>query len=176
MTDITRHSGPLVVVMGPAGCGKSTVGAALAQRLYVPFHDADDLHPTENTEKMRRGIPLSDEDRWPWLRAVGMRIQERRSAGAVMACSALRRSHREVILEEAPGAFFVQLQADKTLLASRMATRDHFMPLALLDSQLATLEDLAPSEPGVIVSAAWRLDRIVAVGQDAVQASRTVRA
>ncbi|MCS0499427.1 gluconokinase [Protaetiibacter mangrovi] len=135
-------SGP-VVVMGVSGSGKSTVGALLAGRLGWVFVDGDELHPSANVAKMAAGIPLDDDDRWPWLDAVG----ERLAAGpVVVACSALRRAYRDRLRAAAPGVRFVLLDGTRELLAARMSSRHHFMPETLLDSQLATLERPDPDE------------------------------
>ncbi|WP_345064332.1 gluconokinase [Leifsonia kafniensis] len=145
---------PLIVVMGVSGCGKSTLGALIADRLALPFIDADSLHPTSNVAKMAAGTPLTDDDRWPWLARVGQVLTDgrRTGAGAVVACSALKRSYREAILAEAPGVLFVHLNGTKEVLSARLQGRSgHFMPSGLLDSQLATLEELAADEPGVVV-------------------------
>jgi len=134
--------------MGVSGSGKSTVGALLAQRLGVPFVDGDVLHPPANVAKMAAGIPLDDDDRAPWLDAVGARLAE---GDVVVACSALRRAYRERLRSAAPATRFVLLHGTRELLASRVATRlDHFMPATLLDSQLATLE-LPDATEGVCV-------------------------
>jgi carbohydrate kinase (thermoresistant glucokinase family) len=143
---------PLVVVMGVSGSGKSTVGALLADELGIPFADADDLHPAANVAKMSSGEPLTDDDRWPWLAAVGDALAAAAGTGLVMACSALRRSYREAILDRAPDAVFVLLHGPRELLAERIGGRaGHFMPTTLLDSQLATLEHFDPDEPGHVV-------------------------
>ncbi len=147
---------PLIVVMGVSGAGKSTIGAGLAASLAVPFVDADDLHPVANVEKMAAGIPLSDDDRWPWLDRVGAELSARAATGAVIACSALKRVYRDAIRVRAPTALFVLLSGTHELLAARMARREnHFMPPALLASQLETLEQLADGEHGMVV----RVDR-----------------
>ncbi|WP_226531678.1 gluconokinase [Microbacterium paraoxydans] len=139
-----------IVVMGPSGCGKSTVGRALADRIGARFIDADDLHPLSNVEKMAAGVPLDDEDRMPWLALVGRTLQ--REDRIVVACSALRRVYRDTIRTEAPEAFFAELVVDRTALEERVRSRaDHFMPPALLASQLQTLEPLQGDEPGVRV-------------------------
>ena len=144
---------PLIVVMGVSGSGKTTVGTALAAELGVPFMDADDLHPPANVAKMAAGHPLNDDDRWPWLARVGAELSRAEGTGLVIACSALKRTYREAILAVEPRARFVELDGSRELLVSRMAhRRGHFMPVSLLDSQLATLEPLAADEPGVIVS------------------------
>ncbi|NEM90721.1 gluconokinase [Galbitalea soli] len=152
----------LIVVMGVSGSGKSTVGAALASRLRVPFVDADDLHPAANVAKMAAGHPLTDEDRWPWLDRVAATLAGGASTGMVVACSALRRVYRERISAGAPGVRFVELEGSRALLEERMRGRhDHFMPTSLLDSQLATLESLAVDEPGIVVAIDQSLEEIV---------------
>jgi gluconokinase len=154
---------PLLVVMGVSGSGKSTVGSALAAELGVPFVDADDLHPVANVEKMASGIPLTDDDRWPWLRLVGERLSGAGTTGMVVACSALKRAYRDAIRAEAPGVRFVFLDASRALLEARVANRPtHFMPASLLDSQLASLEPLAPDEPGITVAPDLRSVDLVA--------------
>lgn len=158
----TATSGPRVVVMGASGCGKTTVGWMLARLLDVPFIDADGLHPAANVAAMASGMPLSDDDRWPWLEIVGAEIAGS-AQGAVVACSALRRAYRSVIRGAAPGTVFVHLDGTRDQLAARMAARiDHFMPPSLLDSQLATLERLGEDEVGVTLDIALAPDRIAA--------------
>lgn len=142
---------PEIVVMGPSGSGKSVIGALLAERLALPFVDADDLHPAANREKMTAGIPLDDDDRMPWLDVVGRTIADR-PGGVVVACSALRRRYRDRIRAAAPEVAFVELVAGEEVLAERMRTRHHFMPPALLESQLAALEPLSADERGVRVA------------------------
>lgn len=138
--------------MGVSGCGKTSVGIALAAALGVPFQDADDLHPAANVVKMAAGIALTDDDRMPWLALVGAELAAA-SEGLVIACSALKRVYREAILAAAPATRFVLLDGSRALLETRVEHRHgHFMPASLLDSQLATLERLAPDEPGVTVS------------------------
>lgn len=143
---------PLVCVMGVSAAGKSTVGAALADAIGVPFADADALHSEANRAKMAAGTPLTDDDRWPWLDAVGGRFHESADQGLVMACSALRRIYRDRIRAVAPDVLFVHLHGSKDLLSQRAGARtDHFMPASLLDSQLATLENLESDEAGMTV-------------------------
>lgn len=152
--------------MGVSGSGKSTVGELLAERLDVPFTDADDLHPITNVDKMSKGIPLDDDDRWPWLAVVGQTLAQATRSGLIVACSALRKSYRDAIRREAPGTSFVHLTGSRDLLASRLGKREsHFMPASLLDSQLDALEPLAPEE-GITVDIAGRpadiVERIIA--------------
>jgi carbohydrate kinase (thermoresistant glucokinase family) len=157
------HRPPLIVVMGVSGSGKSTVGALLADRLHVPFLDADDLHPITNVDKMTAGVPLTDEDRWPWLEKVGEAMASASGTGIVVACSALKRSYRDAIRSEAPEAYFVYLDGSRELLASRLGSREgHFMPATLLDSQLDALEPLGDGEPGIVISVDHSPENIVA--------------
>ncbi|HEX5091528.1 MAG TPA: gluconokinase [Burkholderiales bacterium] len=128
----------IVVVMGVSGCGKSTVGALLAQALGAEFLDGDDFHPPENVAKMAAGTPLTDADRAPWL--AGLNAELRRRRHAVLACSALKESYRAA-LREGVACRFIHLRGSRELIASRMAARRHrYMPAALLDSQYAALE------------------------------------
>lgn len=154
---------PLLVVMGVSGSGKSTVGELLATTLGVPFADADDLHSEANVQKMAAGHPLNDDDRWPWLHSVGEELRRAGSHGLVMACSALKRTYRELIIAAAPRTQFVFLDGERAVLEQRLGLRHgHFMPADLLDSQLATLQPLAPDEPGFTVSFEPSPARVVA--------------
>lgn len=149
--------------MGVSGSGKSTVGSRLAEELAVPFLDADDLHPPANVDKMAAGVPLTDDDRWPWLAKVGQALAAASGTGLVVACSALKRSYRDAIRAQAPGTVFVHLTGSRELLSSRLSHREgHFMPASLLDSQLATLQPLEPDEGGVTVDVGGSADDIVA--------------
>jgi carbohydrate kinase (thermoresistant glucokinase family) len=144
---------PLLVVMGVSGSGKSTVGELLATSLGVPFADADDLHSPANVRKMAAGHPLTDDDRWPWLRRVGAKLRQAEPGGLVMACSALKRAYRGVLREEAPRTMFIFLDGSRELLEGRLERRhDHFMAASMLDSQLDTLEPPGEDEPGITVS------------------------
>ena len=160
---MTGSPTPLVVVMGVSGSGKTTVGRALAQRLDLEFVDGDDLHPPQNVERMRRGQPLDDAARMPWLREVGDWLHEHTGSGGVVACSALRRTYRDLLRADAPGAWFLHLHGSPQVLRRRMRTRPgHFMPETLLDSQLRTLEPLQPDEPGLVVDVDRPVDAVVA--------------
>ncbi|MCR6030388.1 gluconokinase [Nocardioides sp. zg-579] len=162
--------GHLLVVMGVSGSGKSTVGAALARRLGVPFADADDLHPAANIAKMSRGEPLDDGDRRPWLEEVG-RWLARHLDGGVMSCSALKRAYRDQLRHHAPATTFVLLDGDPDVIARRQSVRaGHFMPASLLTSQLATLEPLEPDEGGIVLDVDQGVDAIVQAYLDAVEA------
>jgi gluconokinase len=142
----------VVVVMGVAGTGKTTVGQLLADAMDVPYAEADAFHPPANVARMSAGIPLDDDDRAPWLDAIGGWARNRAGRGGVVSCSALKRAYRDRLRRAAPDIRFVHLTGDRSLIRSRMAERSgHFMPLELLDSQFATLEPLQPDEPGVAV-------------------------
>jgi len=135
--------------MGVSGSGKSTIGAALARALGIDFVEGDEYHPTENVKRMAAGIPLTDDDRAPWLRALARRIREAKDAGAglVMSCSALKRSYRDILRADVAELRFVFLEGQRALIAERFAgRRGHFMPPSLLDSQFATLEEPSPDE------------------------------
>ncbi|MEV7858834.1 gluconokinase [Streptomyces hirsutus] len=142
----------VVVVMGVAGTGKTTIGPLLAARYGVPYAEGDDFHPPANIAKMSAGTPLDDEDRWPWLDAIGEWAHGRAGLGGVVSSSALKRSYRDRLRAAAPGVVFVHLTGDRALIEDRMSHREgHFMPTALLDSQFATLQPLEPNEAGVAV-------------------------
>ena len=154
-----------MVVMGVSGSGKTTVAVGLAERLGWEFAEGDDFHPEENVAKMRAGIPLDDEDRWPWLRAVAEWIGERERAGrsVVVTCSALRRSYRDVLRDGHPSVWFAHVTVDPEVLRERLSRRTgHYMPASLLDSQLATLEPLQDDEPGMAVSGDGPPESVVA--------------
>ncbi|WP_407560273.1 gluconokinase [Streptomyces sp. 184] len=143
-----------LVVMGVSGAGKTTVARLLSDRLGWAFAEADDFHPRTNIEKMRAGTPLTDADRGPWLRAIAAWLAARADAGenAIVTCSALKRAYRDVLRDAGPRVRFVHLHGDHDTLARRIGGRSgHFMPPALLDSQLADLEPLGPEEDGVVV-------------------------
>ena len=139
----------LYVVMGVSGSGKTVIGTALARALGVEFVEGDDYHPAENVKRMAAGIPLTDDDRALWLRALAARLREAKDAGTglVMSCSALKRSYRDVLRAQAPEVTFVFLKGRRDLIAERIAGRHgHFMPPSLLESQFAALEAPSPDE------------------------------
>ncbi len=145
----------VVVIMGVSGSGKSTIAAMLALRLHWEFADGDWFHPASNVEKMHAGIPLTDDDRWPWLAAIADWIDRTRRRGehSVLACSALKRSYRDVLIGNRPDVRLVFLKGAEALIARRIATRhEHFMPQSLLHSQFEALEEPGPAENPVIVS------------------------
>lgn len=140
----------VIVVMGVAGTGKTTIGPLLAARLGVPYAEGDGFHPPANVAKMAAGIPLDDEDRRPWLDAIGAWAHGRAGRGGVVSCSALKRAYRDRLRAAAPGIVFVHLTGDRSLVEDRMAHRQgHFMPTVLLDSQFATLQPLERDETGI---------------------------
>lgn len=147
--------------MGVSGSGKTTLGAALAQRLRVPFADADDFHPEANVEKMAAGLALDDEDRRPWLDAIGAWLAGHPSGG-VVACSALRRAYRDRLRGYADGLTCIHVHGDREVIERRVASRTgHFMPPSLLESQLETLETLEPDEAGFAVDLDRPVDDLV---------------
>ncbi|WP_244971423.1 gluconokinase [Paramicrobacterium chengjingii] len=154
---------PLIVVMGVSGCGKSTIGAALADKLGIDFIDGDRLHPQTNVQKMSHGIALNDSDRLPWLADIGRTLRDYRDSGLVLACSALKRIYRDAIRWEVPNVIFVHATGDADLIAQRQSSRHgHFMPASLLESQLSTLQALSPDEIGFEVDIRDAVTAIVA--------------
>ena len=154
--------------MGVSGCGKTTIGDLVARELGIPFVDGDSLHPPENVAKMAAGRPLTDEDRWPWLATVSAELAKVGDGGMVLACSALRRRYRDAIRASAPDTVFRHLHGSKEVLGQRLESRSgHFMPPALLESQLATLEPLEADEAGRVVDIAASVPDVVqaAVGE-----------
>jgi gluconokinase len=152
-----------LIVMGVSGCGKSFIGAKVAQALGCVFEDGDDFHPASNIEKMASGKPLTDDDRWPWLDVLREHIvlNQSQTACYVLACSALKQSYRDRLRgDDSPETLsFVYLEGSKELIRQRMEARDHFMPPALLDSQFATLEK---PEDGMAIDIELTPDEIVA--------------
>jgi gluconokinase len=154
----------VAVMMGVTGCGKSTIGTLLAIRLHWEFEDGDWFHPAHNIEKMQSGEPLTDEDRGPWLKAIAEFIDETRRAGnhAVVACSALKRRYRELIIGNRPDVQLVYLKGEMALIARRIAARhEHFMPTSLLQSQFDALEEPGPDENPIVMSIEPRPREIV---------------
>jgi carbohydrate kinase (thermoresistant glucokinase family) len=155
--------------MGVSGSGKTTIARALAREEGWILLEGDQFHPASNVAKMKAGAPLSDEDRWPWLRAIAAREDELLAAGqsAAVACSALKRAYRDILIGSRPDTLLVYLCGSKALIAERMAARrDHFMPPALLDSQFATLEEPSPDEHPIIVDIGGQPDAVI---QDAIR-------
>jgi len=142
--------------MGVSGAGKSTIAAMLAVRLGWTYEDADWFHPPANIEKMHSGRPLTDNDRWPWLEAVAAWIDETRRAGrhGVIACSALKRAYRDVLIGGRADVRLVYLRGDRDLIARRTSLREghHFMPASLLDSQFASLQEPGEDEHPIVIS------------------------
>lgn len=154
MSAATPAPAPLVVVMGVSGSGKTTIGTLVAHELGVEFIDGDSLHPIENVEKMASGTPLDDDDRAPWLEIVGRTLHEHgeRGNGLVVACSALKRMYRDQIRSQSPAALFLHLSGSLEVLTRRIEGRSgHFMPAALLQSQIDTLEPLTADEDGYVL-------------------------
>lgn len=161
-----------LVVMGVSGCGKSTVAAALAQRLGLEMVDGDDLHLPESVAKMRSGIPLQDQDRWPWLARIGQYLSQAHGPGRVVACSALKRAYRERIRQQAGAVCFVFLNGDFELIEKRMQQRvGHYMQPGLLTSQFQALELPQADETDVITLAITApVDELVTQALAALQA------
>jgi gluconokinase len=153
----------MLVVMGVSGSGKSTIARRLADALGYAFLDGDNLHPPANIARMSAGVPLEDADRVPWLDAIAAWMEGELAAGhsAVVACSALKRAYRERLRRVGPTVRFVYLQVAHDELARRMRGREHFMPPALLGSQLATLEEPGSDEPALRVDANGTVDQVV---------------
>jgi gluconokinase len=173
-----RNSTPaaILIVMGVSGCGKTTIGNLLAQRLGWTFKDADWFHPASNIDKMEKGIPLTDDDRWPWLEKIAVWIGNACRSGerGVIACSALKRRYRDILIGDRDAVRLIYLKGDETLIARRVATRhEHFMPPDLLHSQFVALEEPGPDENPVIVSIEPTPDEIVSRILSALEIDRT---
>lgn len=165
-----------VVVMGVSGSGKTTMACGLAERLGWEYAEGDDFHSAANVAKMSSGVPLDDEDRWPWLHAIARWIGEHEATGrcAVVTCSALRRSYRDLLRDGHPSVWFAHVTVAPDVLAHRLANRrGHYMPATLLASQLAILEPLQPDEPGIAVTADGPREQVL---DDVLAAIRARRA
>jgi gluconokinase len=169
---VSRPTPIAIVVMGVSGCGKTSVGRALAARLGARFVDADDFHPPANVEKMRAGVPLDDADRAPWLARLNavMRHSVAKGESVVLACSALKRRYRDALAERLPGLRVVHLSGSYELVASRVAARRHrYMPASLLASQFEALE---PPEDAVVVDIAGCVGEVVEAALRGLAAAR----
>jgi gluconokinase len=167
-TDASTVAAPVVpsvlLLMGVSGCGKSTIGTQLALQLHWTFEDGDWFHSAHNVDKMHGGHPLTDEDRWPWLHAIAEYIDATRGSGnhAIVACSALKRSYRAILVGKRLDVRLIYLKGDMALIARRIATRhEHFMPETLLKSQFDALEEPGPDENPIVVGIAPRPHEIV---------------
>jgi gluconokinase len=174
-----RPVAPLVIVMmGVSGSGKTTIASAVGERLGLDVLEGDKYHPAANIAKMKSGIPLNDADRLPWLRAIAAAIDAELAAGhsAIVACSALKHSYRDILIGPRANVVLVYLQGSMELIGERLrARKGHFMPPGLLGSQFATLEEPGPDENAIIVPIAPPPDRIVAAVIDAMQQRGLIR-
>jgi gluconokinase len=168
---------PLIVVMGVAGSGKTTIASGLAEKLGVPFVEGDSLHPTANVKKMAGGVPLTDDDRWPWLEAIGERMEVERVTGhgVVVSCSALKHVYRDCLRKKVNGKVqFILLDGSRELITDRMKQRKgHFMPPALLDSQFATLEKPTPDEHAVVLDISHAVPALLAEAARSIASATT---
>ncbi|MEV2239181.1 gluconokinase [Micromonospora sp. NPDC049891] len=156
----TRH----VVVMGVSGAGKTTVAQGVAALTGLTFAEADEFHSVANVARMRAGVPLDDAARWPWLRSLAdwMAARHREGVSTVLACSALRRSYRDVLRQGPPAVDFVHLAGPSEVIRERLTLRSgHYMPASLLDSQTATLEPLCPDEQGLVLDLRLSTDELI---------------
>ncbi len=162
----------VLVMMGVSGSGKTTIARGVAAQLGWDVIEGDSLHPPANIAKMKAGIPLTDADRWPWLEAIARAIDAVRAAGrsALVACSALKHSYRAILIGDRPDVVLIYLQGSHALIAARIAARKgHFMPLSLLDSQFADLEEPGPDERPIVLSVAPGPEAIVAAALEALR-------
>jgi gluconokinase len=174
MSEASATKRPIIVVMGVAGAGKTTIGNALAARLSWTYREGDDFHPPSNVQKMRAGQPLNDKDRAPWLAAIAdwMDAQAQSREPAVIGCSALKRKYRDLLREGRPQVWFLYLRVPRAELERRVETRHHrYMPASLLDSQLETLEEPQEDEPRIIALEPG--DTVEATIETALRALRT---
>lgn len=172
---VTPHdTAPIhLVVMGVSGTGKTSLAEALTQEFGLTFAEGDDLHPASNIDKMSAGIPLTDEDRAPWLNLIASWMTEQAQAGnnTIVTCSALKKSYRDTLRTAQGSVVFVHLAGDKETIAQRMQLRtDHFMPVSLLDSQFATLEHLEKTEQGIVVDVAGSKSEVAQAAIDGIRA------
>jgi len=154
----------LLVVMGVSGCGKTTIGRLLAERLGWPFQEGDALHPPDNVARMHAGTPLTDAERWPWLQRISEQLEAWRRSGSsgLITCSALARRYRDFLRAGRPEVRFLYLKGERPVIAARLAARrGHFMPPGLLDSQFAALEPPSPEEPVIEVDITLPLEAVV---------------
>ncbi len=159
-----------IIVMGVSGSGKSTIGALVADAMDIPFLDGDSLHPLANISKMAAGTPLDDGDRAPWLEIVGNELANTTAKGIVIACSALKRKYRDAIRAKAPDTIFLHLDGSVEVLSSRLEGRSgHFMPPALLESQLATLERLGADERAVVIDISAGINDLLAQAEAGIR-------
>lgn len=159
-----RPAPDIVIVMGVSGSGKTTVAKGIAAAMGWDFAEGDDFHSAANVAKMHSGHPLTDADRWPWLESIGDWISAKVAGGqsAVVTCSALRRTYRDLLRQDRPAVRFLHVTAPSGLIEDRMEHRpDHYMPASLLPSQLETLEPLGPDEPGAVVTAQGSPDQVL---------------
>jgi gluconokinase len=155
---------PRIIVMGPSGCGKTTIARALARSLHAHFLEGDELHSAANVEKMRSGVALDDSDRAPWLDALGSALCAQAGQAVVATCSALKRQYRDRLRADAGPLVFIQPVVPREVLARRLLARTgHYMPVSLLDSQLAELEPLASDEPGFQLPDGENLDSKIGI-------------
>jgi carbohydrate kinase (thermoresistant glucokinase family) len=155
----------VLIIMGVSGCGKTTIAELLSRQLGWDYRDGDEFHPQANVDKMHSGIPLTDDDRWPWLKAIAAWIDGKRSAGehAIVTCSALKKSYRDILIGPRTDVGLIYLKGDEELIAARLAKRHgHFMPKDLLHSQFQTLEEPGPDERPITVSIAPTPEEIAA--------------
>ena len=161
-----------VVVMGVAGCGKTTIAEAIRDRRGFVYAEREDFHPQASVDKMRAGIPLTDEDRWPWLRTINQWMRGRAAKGesTIVSCSTLKRAYRDVLRKDVP-VFFVHMVGSEEVIGERMSRRKgHYMPPSLLPSQFADLEPLENDEPGITVSIEGGIDEMIERALAAVDA------
>lgn len=161
-----------IVAMGVSGCGKTTVVEAVRDQLGFTVAEGDDFHPQANIDKMSAGIPLTDEDRWPWLESINKWMIECEHAGenTIISCSALKRSYREVLSKNL-NVYFLHLNGPESLIRERLLQRKgHFMPPTLLPSQFATLQPLQEDEPGEVIAIEGSIDEMIQRAIAAVQA------